>query len=268
MASFTGVGDNTELAVEARGETVDIAISGTYNMTILFQREVGAPSSGAWETINTYTTADATVAATYVTQGDKEVLRLIVTVDTSGTATASLASTSNLSVHDVADVYGNKIVEFTQETAKWYVGHEFAEENGVVNITAATLTATALGHAGRTVTLNRAAGVTVTLPAASGSGNIYRFYTGTTVTSNNNIIQAASSSDSMSGGAWVSQDGADTVNMFEAASTSDTITMNGTTKGGLLGDMIIITDVASGKFHVQAMLSATGTEATPFSAAV
>ena len=41
---------------------------------------------------------------------------------------------------------------------------------------AADTTLTAASHAGRTMNLNVASGATVTLPAASGSGNTYRFF--------------------------------------------------------------------------------------------
>jgi hypothetical protein len=41
----------------------------------------------------------------------------------------------------------------------------------VVNATAATLTVTAALHANKTITLNRAGGIAVTLPDATGTGN-------------------------------------------------------------------------------------------------
>ena len=140
--------------------------------------------------------------------------------------------------------------------------------SGVVNLTAATLAVTQALHGGKVVTINRAAGSTLTLPAASGSGAVFKFFVGTTVTSNAIVIQAASASDSMAGLALVAQDGGDTAVAFETAADSDTITMNGTTKGGILGDMIEVIDVASGKFWVRVTASASGTEVTPFSADV
>lgn len=117
-------------------------------------------------------------------------------------------------------------------------------------------------------TINAAAGLTLTLPAASGSGDVYRFYIGTTVTSNDVIIRVANGSDTMSGLAISAADGGDTANAWETASTSDTITLNGTTKGGVLGDMITLEDVAANKWSVQIISSSTSTEASPFSAAV
>lgn len=140
-------------------------------------------------------------------------------------------------------------------------------ENTPVNVTAATLTVTAAAHGGKVITLNRAAGITCTLPAATGSGVEFRFFTGTTVTSNNNIIQVTTD-DVMSGLALIAQDAADTAVVFETAVDSDTITMNGSTKGGIKGDFITLIDVAADLWYVKCLLSGTGTEATPFSAAV
>ena len=59
--------------------------------------------------------------------------------------------------------------------------------SGIVNATAATLTVTKDLHSGQTVTLNRAGGVAVTLPAATGTGCVYRFVVGTTFTTDGTI---------------------------------------------------------------------------------
>lgn len=132
----------------------------------------------------------------------------------------------------------------------------------------ANLTLTEAAHAGRTGVFDIASGATVTLPRATGSGAKYRFVCKTTVTSNNNIIQVANADDTFIGNVHNSADGGDTVVGFEVGSTSDTLTFNGSTKGGIAGDIIEIEDVAEGKFAVMVIGSATGTEATPASAAV
>jgi hypothetical protein len=44
--------------------------------------------------------------------------------------------------------------------------------------------------------------------------------------------------------------------------------MDGSTKGGIKGDIIELEDIAADTWSVRVMGSATGTEATPFSAAV
>jgi hypothetical protein len=123
-------------------------------------------------------------------------------------------------------------------------------------------------HAGTVVNASAAAGMTLTLPASSGDGSRFTVRVKTTVTSNNLIIQVANATDVMTGYALLAQDSADTAVMFETASTSDTITMNGSTKGGIVGDLIELIDADSGFWQVRVIGSATGTEATPFSAAV
>lgn len=116
--------------------------------------------------------------------------------------------------------------------------------------------------------LNRAAGATITLPAATGTGHKFRFMCGVTVTSNSNIIQVASSADIMQGVVLGAADTDNSVNGWEAASTSDTLTFDGSTKGGIVGDAIELTDIADGVWLVTGIIQQTGTEATPFSAAV
>ena len=138
-----------------------------------------------------------------------------------------------------------------------------------VNATAATLTVTQATHAGRVVTLNRATGVTVTLPAAAGTGSVYVFEIGTTTSGGSQVIKVANSSDVINGFAHtISDDAGAPMKGYKAAATDDTITLNGTTTGGLLGDLVVITDVATNIFHAQVMTASTGTEATPFSATV
>jgi hypothetical protein len=135
--------------------------------------------------------------------------------------------------------------------------------------TLASTATLALGpHHNRTFVFDTASGSTVTLPVASGSGAKFRFVVTTTVTSNSDKIQVANATDVMIGNIQMLQDAADTIVGWEAASTSDTITLNGTTTGGLKGDWLEIEDVKAGNWLVRGLLSATGTEATPFSAAV
>lgn len=143
----------------------------------------------------------------------------------------------------------------------------FSMTNPVVDVTTATVTITAATHANRIVTFNRAGGITATLPAATGTGNRYRFIVGTTFTSSG-IIQVANATDVMTGNAVIFQDGGDTMVGFEAGSTADTITLNGTTTGGLKGADVEVIDIAANLYFVMVRSAATGTEATPFSAAV
>jgi len=121
-------------------------------------------------------------------------------------------------------------------------------------------------HAGNTVNLSAAAGLTVTLPASSGKGDIYDIFVLTTVTSNNYIIQVANSTDIMAGAIHLTTDIAGTSML--TTTTSDTITMNGTTTGGLRGTWLRFKDASTGFWALEGGILCSGTEATPFSAAV
>ena len=137
-----------------------------------------------------------------------------------------------------------------------------------VAVTGATLTVTPDVHAGRTTVISAAAGCAVTLPAATGTGSVYRFIIGASITSNTTTIKVANATDVMTGRAFVISDNSAAVLGYATASTDDTITLNGTTLGGLIGDHIEIIDIIAGKFGVRVFTAATGTEATPFSATV
>jgi hypothetical protein len=138
-----------------------------------------------------------------------------------------------------------------------------------VDVTTSTLTATVASHAGRVVTLSRAAGVAVTLPAASGSGAKFQFLVKTTVTTPSTTIKVANSSDAFIGFSnIVSDDPAACKGFIAAALSDDTVTLNGTTTGGYAGDLVTLEDVAANVWAVRVFGKATGTEATPFSATV
>ena len=139
--------------------------------------------------------------------------------------------------------------------------------DSLLTLTGATATVTAADHAGRTVLLNRAAGQALTLPAATGSGNSYKFFVLTTITSNSTTIKVVGN-DVMSGAAIVANDTDASASIFETAADSDTITFNGTTTGGIRGATVELQDVAADLWSVRIVGAATGTEATPFSATV
>lgn len=141
--------------------------------------------------------------------------------------------------------------------------------------TTSTLTVTASAHAGRTVVLNRAGGIAVTLPAATGTGNKYKFIVGTALSAASHTIAVASNTDYMRGVSIVFSDNAAnavigwaTADTGTVATESDTITLDGSTKSGYIGTTIELEDIATAVFVVRITGKATGTEATPFSVAV
>lgn len=138
----------------------------------------------------------------------------------------------------------------------------------VVDATASTLAVVQATHNDKVITLNRAAGIAVTLPVATGTGTRLRFIVGTTVTSNSTTIKVGDATDVMIGNAVICNDTDASVSGFEAGASDDTVTFNGTTTGGIKGDSVELIDIATNTWFVRVTGSATGAEATPFSATV
>lgn len=132
-------------------------------------------------------------------------------------------------------------------------------------VTGSSLAVTADAYNGQTIVVSRAAGTAVTLPASSGSQASYKIQLATSVTSNSTTIKVANATDIMQGTAVVT---AATPGAFYTTATSDTITLNGSTTGGLAGSYVELTDIAVGIWLVRAVLVGSGTVATPFSATV
>ncbi len=134
--------------------------------------------------------------------------------------------------------------------------------------TAATVALTRTANAGVVTLLSRAAGQAVTLPAATGSGDTYRLLITTTITSNSTTIKVANSSDTMVGVVVTATTTTGAGTHEAAGGTDDTITLNGTTTGGIAGSYVELTDVASTLWMVTGRLVGSGTLATPLSATV
>lgn len=174
---------------------------------------------------------------------------------------------------------GSATLQPTDELAIWEASTGLAKKltgaqilggtGGVVATTAGatTLTITQAAHAGRTVVLNNTAPIAVTLPQATGTGSMYRFFVNAAATGTASTIKVANATDHMLGLSIVSTTSS-TALIWVATATDDTISINGSTKGGLVGDIIEIRDVATGVFAVETRFATTGAAATPFSATV
>lgn len=155
----------------------------------------------------------------------------------------------------------NEVARFDASTQR------FRRQNLMESLTASA-TLTQAGYDECTLVLNAAAGLTVTLPAATGSGARFRFIVGTSVTSNDYTIQVVGN-DVMDGLIFGANDEATpTMEVWATASDSDTITMDGSTQGGIIGDRIELEDIGADQWAVHGWIKQSGTEATPFSAAV
>jgi hypothetical protein len=156
---------------------------------------------------------------------------------------------------------------------KYATGAEIAgAAPGVVNTTATLLTITAASHAGKVVTISGTP-FAVTLPQATGTGNVYRFQINVTTTATTSVIKVANATDIFQGAVHVITSATTTnvaaiVAAFRTTATDDAIVFNGTTLGGLPGDWVEIYDVKTGFFQVVARTTATGAYATPFAPVV
>lgn len=140
--------------------------------------------------------------------------------------------------------------------------------SGVVDTTATTLAITQASHAGKLITISSASPIAITLPQATGKGDMYRFQMQVAATGTAHTIKVANSTDVMQGVSWVLTTSSANVVGYATSATSDTISLNGTTTAGVVGDIIEISDVKTGFFSVKLFVQATGTTATPFSATV
>ena len=184
-------------------------------------------------------------------------------------AAENITIVEDAGVTTIAVIGPGQTVELVSDGVTWYAkGAGESANGGIVNVTTSVLTLTRAAHGNNLITLNRAAGIVVTLPAAIGSGVAFDFFVGTAFTATAGTISVANSNDTMAGHAIVAQDAADTALMFDGGGTDDSVNMNGGTRGGALGDTIHLRDAAANLWMAECFLTGTGTEATPFSAMV
>ena len=147
----------------------------------------------------------------------------------------------------------------------------------VVSLTADT-TLTQATHAGRMLTCNDADGkfTLPTITAGSSSavagdndynvlsnlGCTYTFWVETLATDMDILTDGT---DKFYGAVFIGIDSEETGETFAAdASNNDVLTMNGTTKGGIVGSFVEFTAIANDKYFVRGSLIGSGTVETPF----
>jgi len=163
---------------------------------------------------------------------------------------------------------GTGVVKLDDETQLTLTGSFLPAIHTFVATDAVTITE----HAGRTLLLGEVGGnaaLTLTLPAATGTGAVYKFIVSVTNTSNYKI-QVADATDTIDGiMLYLDEDGT-AITGFPTVAASDTITLNGTTQGGIIGDYLELIDIATNQYHVRGVMrvAAGANPATPFSAAV
>jgi len=136
----------------------------------------------------------------------------------------------------------------------------------------ATDAITVAEHAGRTLLLGEVGGnaaLTLTLPDATGSGATYKFIV-TVVNTSNYKIQVPDAANTIDGIMMYLDEDGTAVTAFPTVAASDTITLNGGTTGGQIGDYLEIIDIAADQYHVRGVQRCLAgvNPATPFTAAV
>ena len=123
-----------------------------------------------------------------------------------------------------------------------------------------------VGEAGSEYLLAGSLGVILTLPSVSAGARVTVVVTAK-VTSGSHVI-AAGAGDKLNGYAMLNSHiaGGDAISYFASDPAVDTsVSLNGTTTGGLIGDRIEFIGISDTEWKVRAELGHSGTAATPFS---
>jgi hypothetical protein len=256
--TFNDVNDTLVLQVNYKDPYLRVTFTDADQQTIQLQEELGSPNSGAWRTIKEWASGSAAVTwekKVRAVAGTR--FRLFLAVDGGGTNSVTLNELNE----DVALVKAGPI-QYNLDKFDVDAGQKERNEPAFITETA-SFTVDPEKHLGKIIKLSAAAGLTVTLPSSTGSGNKYKFLVVTTVTTNDYIVSCDADAGAFVGSVTVATDASGVE--FLSDGVNDLITMNGSTTGGLLGSVIEITDVATDFWFVEGFTRATGAEATPFS---
>jgi hypothetical protein len=121
-------------------------------------------------------------------------------------------------------------------------------------------------ESGSLVLFDRAAGIVYTLPTAPKIGTFYDFVITTTITSNAAKVITGAGTELLIGGYMnVDTDTSNAVAAFTAnGSTHVSVSMNGTTTGGILGTKLRFTCLSSTRWMVEGIVQGSGVVATAF----
>jgi len=173
------------------------------------------------------------------------------------TALTNVADGDQLQIRDASAPASNKSVTIAELRNSM--------QSGIVTITAASDAITRAEHAGRTIVLSRSGGIDLTMPEATGSGDLYRFVIATATADAYAIASADAVNCNFAGTAFgFDGDGEPANGWTDADATS--LAFGGTAQatGGSIGDRIELIDIATDLWQVTAWITQGGTEATPF----
>ena len=132
------------------------------------------------------------------------------------------------------------------------------------------LSATLAAHSDRTILLDTASGSVVTLPVAAATGARIRCIVSVKPTSNAHIVKVANSSGLLAGSVNLLDADSNAQTAYAFSGTDDTLTWNGTTTGGQIGDWVEFEDILTNVWAVrgQSVCPAGSNVADPSSATV
>lgn len=138
----------------------------------------------------------------------------------------------------------------------------------IVTTTATTLSLTVTQHGEKVLLVNTNSTVanTFTLPVATGSGAKFTIINNIAQTQGSVVVAANGTLDVIKGLAVVAGSTTADAQAFLTSATSDKISFNRTTTGGLGQDVVECWDTAANTWNVRVIANGSGTLATPFSA--
>lgn len=126
------------------------------------------------------------------------------------------------------------------------------------------------GESGSLIVLDKADGIVITLPAVTAGANAgtwFEFMVGVTCTSNSYKIITGAGTELMVGSIInCDTDTSDAVAIWKSlvATSNISVNLNGTTKGGVKGDRIRVTNINATTWVVEGVLNGNGVVVTPF----
>lgn len=235
------------------------------------------PNSG-----NTVSVSGSLYVSGNITLGDENTDGIAFGAEISSSITPDSASTYNLgsSSRQWNNVYANNFIG-TATTSSYALSSTSASYALTASHAIAATTSENLGTdltptletktsgftavAGREYIVNSSTGIAVVLPSAVAGARITIILQDKITIGNMTITAAAG--DLLKGYAFLEATDAANNKSFFAPDGSDDliITLNGSTKGGLVGDRIELVGISGTEWRVRATLSHTGTAAIPFS---
>jgi hypothetical protein len=270
---LTGFADNaTCYLTSTAGSIDDAAVTGDLIINMKGASATGTPSTGLAEI---ELLIPSVSQASGVTLGDLGVtasaadLNATTNFEETVSATTSEVTIKTAKTLNIVDNGGLKIASTAILATAAEINRSSDTSTRVVTLSGSTSITEALHDKKILLMTGTGSAFTQTLPAATGSGSVFEFVVGAVNTSNH-IIKVTG--DDVMYGQLITCSTGDTPDLAQpwiTAADSDTITLNGTTTGGLaVGDRIIIEDVAADKWVVSGFTTSSGAEATPFSATV